>query len=114
MSTLETEFAGELDVAGVKYTKRANKLFGRPDFVLDGDTCVVFIHGCYWHGHSCKNWNLSPIWTSKINSTKLRDFKVRTYYKHSKYKYFRIWECELQKYGARAVVQKLQQFISSC
>ena len=50
---------------------------GKPDIILPKYKTIIFIHGCFWHGHSCKRGNLPEtnreFWENKISNTKKRD-----------------------------------------
>ncbi len=111
MSALEQELAVELKKAEIKYVQRATQHFGRPDFLVNQGRCAIFVHGCFWHGHACKEWNISDLWRSKVSAIMSRDLEVRSHYKNSKIKYFRVWECELHRFGARRIVYKINRFI---
>ena len=111
VNSLERQIAFELDNAQIKYEKQMTHQFGRPDFLVNQGTCAVFVHGCFWHGHTCKDWEISFLWKSKINAIIARDAEVRSYYARSRIKYFRVWECELRVIGASNIVSKLARFI---
>ena len=97
MSKFEEEFACFFNSKALKF-KRNDKAFkGTPDFTFYEGKIVLFLNGCFWHGHNCKVWNLDKIWTSRIDSTIEKDFLVRKYFLNSDTQYFRIWECEYQK-----------------
>lgn len=73
-------------------------LVGRPDIVFPSRKVAIFVHGCFWHGHGCKNDHIPKInnkyWVSKIKKNKARDAKVRNYLTKSGWKVLVIWECE--------------------
>ena len=57
------------------------KLPGRPDIVLPKHDTIIFVHGCYWHGHTdCKHFRLpksrTDWWKEKIGKTQERDFEI--------------------------------------
>ncbi len=43
---------------GFRYRKNVKKLPGKPDIVLTKYKTVIFVHGCYWHGHNCRSGRL--------------------------------------------------------
>ncbi|MFY9136702.1 very short patch repair endonuclease [Zwartia sp.] len=67
----------ELHSAGFRYRLNSPKLPGRPDLVLAKYRAVIFVHGCFWHGHDCKFFRLpstrTDFWSSKIEGNRLRD-----------------------------------------
>jgi DNA mismatch endonuclease, patch repair protein len=88
---------------GLRYRLYCNNLPGKPDLVLHKYKCVVFVHGCFWHGHSdlaCKRSNIpksnTEYWTSKIEKNKARDKKNIENIKKLGWRVFIIWECEVK------------------
>lgn len=56
--------------------RRNSKLFGRPDFVFPKLRIAVFVDGCFWHGHDCRNTkpkDHADYWRAKIERNRLRD-----------------------------------------
>lgn len=65
---------------GFRYRKNAKELPGKPDIVLPKHKTVIFVHGCFWHGHEgCRKSQLPTsnieFWTEKIGRNKERDQK---------------------------------------
>lgn len=84
----------------IKGWRRNFKLFGKPDFVFPTIRTVIFVDGCFWHGHNCRNTKPKThkdYWDAKITRNKLRDKEVTKYLTSKKWKVIRIWECELKK-----------------
>lgn len=78
------------------------KLPGKPDIVLSKYKTVIFVNGCFWHGHkNCKYFVLpktkSEWWKKKIESNKERDYKNSTILKAEGWNVFSIFECQLKK-----------------
>ena len=83
----------------IKGWRRNYKLFGRPDFTFPTLRIVVFVDGCFWHGHDCRNTNPKDnfdYWSKKINHNKQRDRDVVTALKQKDWTVIRLWECELE------------------
>ncbi len=101
-----------LHSAGFRFRLHASNLPGKPDIVLRKYEAVVFVHGCFWHGHEkCKyfvvpatrtEWWLQKINRNKeldaINAKKLRDLGWRV---------VKIYECELKKDKIEKTIRKL-------
>jgi DNA mismatch endonuclease (patch repair protein) len=90
--------------------RRSFKLFGRPDFVFPQRRIAIFLDGCFWHGHKCRNTtpkDNSEYWTSKINKNKLRDSVVTQTLIQKKWHVIRIWECHLKNMGQISEVLNL-------
>lgn len=85
---------------GLRYRLHVRQLPGKPDIVLPGRRAVVFVHGCFWHGHSgCNTWKIpktrTDYWQEKITGNKRRDARAIRQLRKSKWQVFVVWECEL-------------------
>ena len=86
---------------GYRYRLNVKNLPGKPDIVLSKYKTIVFVHGCFWHGHdSCKYFvmpksNLS-YWAAKIERNISRDLNNEIALKTAGWKIIVIWECELK------------------
>lgn len=79
--------------------RRNYKLYGKPDFVFPKERVVLFLDGCFWHGHECRNTtpkDNEEYWHNKIYRNKLRDIEVTATLSNKKWKVLRIWECQLK------------------
>lgn len=79
--------------------RRGVKLFGNPDFVFPKFRVAIFLDGCFWHGHDCRNTkpkDNAEYWTTKIDRNKLRDKTVSETLKAKKWTVVRLWECDLK------------------
>ena len=90
-----------LHANGYRYKLHDKKLPGRPDIVLPKYKTVIFVHGCFWHGHkSCKYFVVPKTrtqwWTDKINRNKTNDIKAIKALKKDGWKVIEIWECILK------------------
>ena len=87
---------------GFRYRLHVKKLSGKPDIVLPKLKTVIFVHGCYWHGHeNCRYFVLPKTrtdwWLEKINGNKIRDEKNRKNLMRDGWKIITVFECELKK-----------------
>ncbi len=83
----------------IKGWRRNFKLFGRPDFVFPSTRQVVFVDGCFWHGHSCRNTKPKgneQYWQQKISRNKKRDREVSKMLASKGWTVIRLWECQLK------------------
>ena len=86
---------------GFRYKKNDPSLPGKPDIVLPKYKKIIFIHGCFWHGHSCARGSKLPetrseFWKNKINSNIHRD-KINIYkLEASGWKVIVLWDCEIR------------------
>ncbi|MCY4613569.1 MAG: DNA mismatch endonuclease Vsr [Nitrospira sp.] len=98
--TTEMQLAYLLRKEGLTGWRRHQPLPGRPDFVWPKMKVAVFVDGCFWHGHDCRN--LTPktnfkAWRDKIEKTKARDRRANRSLRQQGWKVIRIWECRLTK-----------------
>lgn len=87
---------------GFRYRLNVRGLPGTPDIVLPKYKTVIFIHGCFWHGHEdCKYFALPKTrqewWLDKIAHNKALDVENLARLKNLGWKVFVIFECELKK-----------------
>lgn len=90
----------------------AKALAGKPDIVLPKYKTIIFIHGCFWHGHiNCKYFTIPKTrtkwWTDKININKANDAKAAKGLKKEGWKVIVIWECKLKKGKSEKTLEKL-------
>jgi DNA mismatch endonuclease (patch repair protein) len=91
-----------LHANGFRYRLHVRDLPGKPDIVLKKYNTVIFIHGCFWHGHKdCKYYVIPKTrtkwWLDKINRNKEKDNESIKALKQAGWNYITIWECELKK-----------------
>lgn len=87
---------------GFRYRLHDKKLPGKPDLVLAKYKTVVFVHGCFWHGHEGCKYSVIPKtrtdwWLSKINGNKQNDIINAKNLQENGWKIINIFECELKK-----------------
>jgi DNA mismatch endonuclease (patch repair protein) len=90
-----------LHAQGFRYKLHDKKLAGKPDIVLSKYKTVIFIHGCFWHGHKgCKYFVVPKTrtewWLNKINSNIANDAKAAKALKKEGWKIIHLWECTLR------------------
>lgn len=89
---------------GFRYRLYVKTLPGKPDIVLPRYKTIIFIHGCFWHGHeNCKYFIIPKTrtewWLNKIIKTKTRDEIEKFKLQEMGWKIITIWECELESGG---------------
>ena len=85
---------------GFRYRINDKRYPGKPDIVLPKYNTVIFVHGCFWHGHkNCKASNLpetrKEFWEKKIGDNIKRDRKNNRKLKNDGWKVITIWQCEI-------------------
>ncbi len=97
---------------GFRYRLHVKTLPGKPDIVLPKYKTVIFVHGCFWHGHEgCKYFVVPKTrtdwWLNKINSNKTNDKKAIASLKKNRWKIITLWECDLKPTTIRFNLDKL-------
>ena len=90
---------------GARYRLHRRDLPGAPDIVLAGRKLVVFVHGCFWHGHNCARGARVPkanrdYWLTKVGRNRERDVEHRARLEAMGWRVLTIWECDLRDAGA--------------
>jgi DNA mismatch endonuclease (patch repair protein) len=85
---------------GFRYRIHDRRLPGKPDLVFPGRRKVIFVNGCFWHGHDCPVGARLPktnteFWANKRLSNQERDARQRLKILESGWQYIDVWECEL-------------------
>lgn len=109
-----------LHALGFRYRIHVKTLPGKPDLVFPKYKAALFIHGCFWHGHSCHlfKWPSSRIdfWTTKINRNKEIDQISAEKLRTAGWRVGTVWECSLKgktRLPLADVIEKCGQWILS-
>lgn len=109
-----------LHACGFRYRLQDRKLPGRPDLIFPRYRAVIFVHGCFWHGHDCPLFRLPEtrrdFWDAKITSNRNRDSRVEEALLEQGWRVATIWECSLKginKLGGDEVIQQCRLFLLS-
>lgn len=89
-----------LHKAGLRFRIHRKDLPGKPDIVLPKHHAIIFVHGCFWHGHDCRYFKVpqtrTEFWMSKISANKARDMKNSDALTASGWKVIVVWECDVR------------------
>lgn len=101
---------------GCRYRLYAKDLPGRPDIILRKQKKIIFINGCFWHGHICKHGQRQPksnseYWTKKIKMNKDRDRCNLKKLREVGWRVIVIWECEIVNHNK--LKKKLKNFLNN-
>jgi DNA mismatch endonuclease, patch repair protein len=96
----ELQLAALLKDSGIPYEAQTN-LFGRPDFYFPDHRIAVFVHGCFWHGHTCRKGACAPktnteYWIAKVKRNRTRDHRVARILRGVGIGVYVVRECELR------------------
>jgi len=90
--------------------RRHFHLPGKPDFVFPKKKCVVFVDGCFWHGHNCRNTKPTQncqYWHTKIQNNQKRDIRSSRILRRMGWRVIRIWECGFKTSKVKYLKSKL-------
>jgi len=101
-----------LHAAGLRYRLHVADLPGRPDLVFPKYRAVIFVHGCFWHGHEgCPDFRLPEtrreFWRDKIQTNRQRDRNTSDSLQNIGWRYMVVWECQLRSAKAKAALPEL-------
>ena len=87
---------------GFRYRTNDKRLPGKPDIVLPKYRTVIFLHGCFWHGHKdCKYYTIpksnTDFWTAKVSRNQERDQEEWRQLEAKGWSVIIVWECQLKK-----------------
>lgn len=90
-----------LHACGFRYSLHHKRLPGHPDLVLRKYRTCIFVNGCFWHGHDCKQFRPphthQDFWINKINRNRQRDKEAQKKLAKMGWHCITVWECELEK-----------------
>ena len=99
----EIRFRKALHGLGFRYRLHPAKIPGHPDLALPKHGVVVFVHGCFWHGHQCASFRWPrtrrEFWTTKIRRNRQRDAIVRKAVLAAGWRHLTVWECAFRTGG---------------
>src|SRR5690349_12205489 len=87
---------------GYRFRLHRSDLPGKPDLAFPRRRSVVFVHGCFWHGHDCRKGRSTPktneaFWTAKLARNVARDAEQRAQLQSLGWRTLILWECEVRK-----------------
>jgi DNA mismatch endonuclease (patch repair protein) len=115
----EEKLAKALDLAAVRYVRNAERLPGKPDFVLLKARIAIFVHGCFWHGHRrCRKGRTrvksnGRYWKQKIERNQSRDRRAAQRLRRLGYSVLTIWECDLRGHHVPNRIRLLIELLSA-
>jgi len=100
---------------GYRYRKNVKGLPGTPDIVLRKYGIVIFIHGCFWHGHDVDGHlprSNREFWQKKIERNKLRDKRDKEALQRMGWRVMTVWECQLKPALRMQTLHEIEYHIS--
>jgi len=101
---------------GYRYSLRHKNLPGKPDIVFPSRQKVIFVHGCFWHGHKCARGDRVPktnrdYWQRKIFRNTERDEATLSALRNANWRALVVWECEIKDRDSLA--DRIQKFFGA-
>lgn len=96
--------------------RRKYKVKGHPDFVFPKQKIAIFVDGCFWHGHDCRNTKPAAnaeYWNKKRERNMLHDKEITLLFQKRGWQVIRVWECELQKKKRDVLIEKLSPLMGT-
>lgn len=100
---------------GKRYRLHRDDLPGKPDLTFPRLRKIIFVNGCFWHGHDCKRGARQPkenaeYWVTKISRNKERDIRSQEALRSMGWDVLVIWECQIK--DREALCERLKVFLS--
>lgn len=116
-TTPEKKLRSLLHKAGFRFRLHVKNLPGKPDIVLPKYKTVIFVHGCFWHSHTCNKGTTRPktraeFWEKKITSNIERDRRNYDELRNLGWEVIIVWECELKK--SSVLPERLEIDLKGC
>jgi len=99
---------------GIPRWRRNYPVKGHPDFVFLYKKVAIFVDGCFWHGHDCRNTRPKEneeYWRRKRERNIKHDHEITALFQERGWTVVRIWECELKRNNISATLYRIQQVI---
>lgn len=100
-----------LHARGFRFRLHARELPGKPDIVLPKYKAVIFVHGCFWHGHDCRYFKVpktrTEFWLQKIDGNRIRDQQQLPRLAEQGWRVLVVWECATRTHGSAGLVMPI-------
>lgn len=101
---------------GFRFRLHARKLPGHPDLVLPMYRAAIFVHGCFWHGHTCRYFKLprtrTEFWSAKIRTNIINDIASRNALVTTGWRVLTVWECALRGQESAATLNAIALWLT--
>jgi len=100
---------------GFRFRVNRKDLPGKPDIVLPKYRAVIFVHGCFWHGHDCPHGQRpqtnADFWNQKIDRNVIRDKSDVSLLESLGWRGLIVWECEIKKKNEAVLLSRVKEFL---
>ena len=101
--------------AGYRYRLHRSDLPGKPDLVFSTRKKVIFVHGCFWHGHNCKKGarpsSNKEYWEPKLTRNRERDIENLQKLTNLEWEALTLWECEIKSMQDTDILERVVGFL---
>lgn len=101
---------------GFRFRLHDKRLPGKPDLLLPKHEAVIFVHGCFWHGHNCPafKWpkTRAEFWRSKIERNRENDERHVKALRGMGWRVCVIWECSVRKSGGEVLAARIARWLA--
>lgn len=100
----------------IKGWRRYYKVKGHPDFVFLDRRIAIFVDGCFWHGHDCRNTRPADnayYWVQKLEKNMLHDKDITRLFEKRGWTVLRVWECELKRKNISQTTERILKVITN-
>ncbi|WP_343214789.1 very short patch repair endonuclease [Dyella sp. RRB7] len=110
----ERKVRSTLHALGYRFRLHNKELPGKPDLVFRARKKVIFVHGCFWHGHGCRGEHYNPksnteYWVAKIERNRQRDRQTAALLRRLGWGVATVWECQLRR--ENSWLRRIQRFL---
>jgi len=99
---------------GFRFRLHQKDLAGTPDIVFRGSKRLLFVHGCFWHGHACRRGRPPAsnieFWHQKISANKMRDARALKLLRGQGWKVMTVWDCQTR--NSLLLEKRLSRFLN--
>ena len=110
----ELKMIALLKANGITGWQRNYPVVGKPDFVFIKQRVAIFVDGCFWHGHDCRNTRPSDnaeYWQKKRERNMKHDAEVTELFERRGWRVLRIWECKLKRSNEAATMERVRSVL---
>jgi DNA mismatch endonuclease (patch repair protein) len=109
----ELQLRSLVHIMGYRYSLHRRDLPGKPDLVFCCRKKIIFVHGCFWHGHACRYGRLPKskldYWEPKIQSNTARDKRQQAKLRRQGWSVMVVWQCQLRRIDA--LTKRIRRFL---
>lgn len=102
---------------GVRFRTCDKALPGKPDLVFRSKKRAIFVHGCFWHAHTCRDGKMPATnmvyWRAKRRTNRMRDRKIQELLEREGWSVLIVWECECSGASRERLERTLTRFLGS-